>query len=158
MKMNNIQIKNLNILDTKTDVIAHIVNCWHVMGAGVALALRNKWPEVFEADLDTMKGDENKLGKFSIACIPMIEEDRDLFILNNYAQYNYGTEKRQLNYEFLYQCLEKNLNFLKNNNLRSISYPYGMGCGLAGGNWEIVYKMIEEIYKNSDIQVIICKI
>lgn len=34
--------KDGNLLDAKTDVIAHQVNCQGVMGAGIALQIKNK--------------------------------------------------------------------------------------------------------------------
>ena len=36
-----------NLLNTQLQFIAHQVNCQGVMGAGVAKALRNKYPELY---------------------------------------------------------------------------------------------------------------
>ena len=44
------EIKNINgdILDSKTRLICHQVNCWGKMGSGVALGIAKKWPHVKE--------------------------------------------------------------------------------------------------------------
>ena len=36
-----------NILDAKADAILHQTNCKGVMGAGLALQIRNKYPDVY---------------------------------------------------------------------------------------------------------------
>jgi len=40
----------------------------------------------------------------------------------------------------------------KKNNL-SIAIPYGIGCGLAGGKWDIVYDIIEEVFNDYDVVI-----
>ena len=35
--------------------------------------------------------------------------------------------------------------------------PYKIGCGLAGGNWNIVEKMIYEVFDNTNVTCFICK-
>jgi O-acetyl-ADP-ribose deacetylase (regulator of RNase III) len=51
-----------DLLDQKTDVIAHQVNCLGVMGAGVALQIKNKWPEVYEGYKNFCHDELNRLG------------------------------------------------------------------------------------------------
>ena len=33
----------------------------------------------------------------------------------------------------------------------SICMPYGIGCGIANGDWNIVYKIIEEVFSDYDV-------
>lgn len=35
----------------------------------------------------------------------------------------------------------------------SIAIPYGIGCGLAGGEWRVVRPMIDEIFQNYDVSI-----
>lgn len=50
--------------------------------------------------------------------------------------------------------MEKCLRYIKlwgsNNNL-SMAIPYGIGCGIANGDWNKVYKIIEEVFSDYDI-------
>ena len=40
-------VNNSNLLDVKSGIICHQVNCIGAMGAGIALQIKNKWPVVF---------------------------------------------------------------------------------------------------------------
>ena len=58
-----------DIDETKRTVVLHGCNCFHTMGAGIALYLRRMIPEVAEVDAGTVYGDKNKLGTCSVANI-----------------------------------------------------------------------------------------
>lgn len=45
-----ITYKKGNLLDATERYIGHGCNCQGIMGSGVALAIKNKWPKVAEAD------------------------------------------------------------------------------------------------------------
>ncbi len=74
-------------LDGRFDVIVHGCNCQCVMRAGIALAIRNTFPEAFAADCATTKSDRKKLGTISVA--PIERNGRSLVIVNAYTQYHW---------------------------------------------------------------------
>lgn len=120
------------------DFCMHGCNCHNTMGAGIALQIAQNFPYAKEADDKTISGDKKKLGKIIIA------EGSPINVINCYTQYNFNRDFRQLNYEALYRCLEQiELNIPKT---KSILIPQ-IGCGLAGGNWNIVKTMIDEVLK-----------
>jgi O-acetyl-ADP-ribose deacetylase (regulator of RNase III) len=51
------------------DVIVHGCNCHCTMGAGIAAAIKKRFPEAYAADCATLKGDRSKLGTISQAQI-----------------------------------------------------------------------------------------
>jgi O-acetyl-ADP-ribose deacetylase (regulator of RNase III) len=53
--------------DGNFDVIIHGCNCFCQMGKGIALTIKNKFPDAYKADLETAKGEKNKLGTYSKA-------------------------------------------------------------------------------------------
>jgi hypothetical protein len=53
--------------DDEFDAIVHGCNCFNAMGKGIALSIKNRWPEVYAADCKTTKGGRNKLGTYSFA-------------------------------------------------------------------------------------------
>ena len=53
---------------------------------------------------------------------------------------------REINYEALYRNLHLMRNRLNNDPDCILGLPHGMGCGLAGGNWEIISAMINAIF------------
>lgn len=136
---------------TKTDcnIIAHGCNCFCVMGAGVAAALKRKWPEVYEADVRTMIGDKNKLGTFTYT----FTKDGKL-IFNLYTQYYYGRDRPHVSYLALQDALEGMRDFIEGQSsiLPRIALPR-IGCGLAGGEWGVVRGIIEEVFTKHVVTV-----
>lgn len=124
--------------------LAHGCNCFCTMGAGVAKAIKDVYPGAYEADKKTKNGDSSKLGRVSFS------KEKDITILNCYTQYGCGTDSRKLNYEALYLCLTKISEVMKNG--ESIIFPK-IGCGLAGGDWNIVLPMIENVLKNFNVTI-----
>ena len=39
----------------------------------------------------------------------------------------------------------------------SVAIPYNIGCGLAGGDWNVVYEIIYKLFKNTDINCVLYK-
>lgn len=143
-----------NLLDAPAEVIAHCCNCFNTMGAGVALAIKNKYPEAYEADCQTTKGDKAKLGTVSLTVVNT-PTNQIKAVANIYGQYGMGGEK-PVNYEAMYNGLV-NLRGRLKPTISAVAFPYKMGCGLAGGDWRIVEKMIEVVFENVTYDVIICK-
>ena len=61
---------------------------------------------------------------------------------------------QKLNFDTDYIAMEKCLRYIKiwaeNNNL-SIAIPYGIGCGIANGDWNEVYKIIEKVFEDYSV-------
>jgi len=128
------------------DVIIHGCNCFHVMGAGVAKQISDTFPEALFFDKLTSKGSREKLGTVSVADIPIghpkfYNKYDNVHIVNAYTQFNYGT-KIQVNYEAVRSCFKTIKELYPNVNCR-IGYPR-IGAGLAGGDWNIISKIIDE--------------
>ena len=121
-----------DICDIKNGIIVHQVNCRHVMGAGVALAIRRKYPKHYS---DFMSKSAT-LGDIVVTKI-----NNSLYIVGMYSQLNYGSKVRQTDYEAMKICLDKIIDFRKAHKL-VVYMPYGIGCGLAGGDWNIVSEII----------------
>ena len=76
--------------------------------------------------------------------------NESLFIINAYSQYNYGTDTVKIDYDALTLCLKKiNHNFRG----KTIGLPL-IGCGLAGGDWNIVKKIIEKELNAVDVIIV----
>lgn len=131
-----------NIFDAfetgEIQILAHCANCQCTMGAGIAKEIKQRYNEAYEADLATGRTGD-KLGTLSFAKIGK------QYIVNLYAQENFGREKRQINYEALATSLDKLCNG-KDKSL-VIGFPFKLGCVNAGGNWQIVKTIIEETMK-----------
>lgn len=120
-----------NILEIKQGIICHQVNCQRKAGAGLALAIRTKWPYWFK--------EFSKYKNPMLGDILMTAVGHDLFVASLYAQENYGTDGRQTDYRALRTCFHK----LRDEQMQ-IYIPFKIGCGLGGGMWIIVSRIIEE--------------
>ena len=52
-----IKIVDGDLLQANIPLIAHQTNCLGVMGAGIAKAIKNKWPDVYTQYKDLCKGE-----------------------------------------------------------------------------------------------------
>ncbi|KKM65512.1 hypothetical protein LCGC14_1490620 [marine sediment metagenome] len=129
-----------NILDIDNGIICHQVNCKGVMGAGLALQIKNKWPEAYDGYMTAYRGKYWCLGEI----LPVLVSD-DLCILHMAAQKEYGREPGKIytNYMALATCMIKANDFAKAVD-RPVYLPYGIGCGLAGAEWKTVSEMIDK--------------
>ncbi|ACV63283.1 Appr-1-p processing domain protein [Desulfofarcimen acetoxidans DSM 771] len=141
----------LNLLISPCVVIAHQVNCKGVMGSGIAKKIREKWPKVY-ADYKM----EHKSGKLVLGylCGTWVKDEQvhggNRYIANLCGQNRYRVllPFPQTNYE----ALEKSLKSLvaQYGKYAPVGMPYGIGCGRAGGRWEIVYNIIEKVFTNCE--------
>ena len=127
----------------KFDVIVHGCNCFHTMGSGIAKQIKEEFPEAYEVDKLTYRGDLNKLGTYS--SVYCQRSGLDFHIVNAYTQYNYGSGK-QVNYDAVrevFKQIKEDFTGLR------IAYP-AIGAGLAGGDWNIISKIIDEELEDED--------
>jgi len=118
------------------DIVIHGCNCFNTMGKGIAKQIKEKFPEAYQSDLKTLKGDRNKLGNYSFYSYD------NFYIINAYTQYFYHGVEVLVEYKALESVFKKLKKDFGNKKLR-FAYPK-IGCGLAGGNWEIVSKIIDK--------------
>ena len=130
-------------------IFCHQVNCQGVMGSGVAKQIRSKYPEVYR-EFKQIK--EPILGFI----LPVFTKDGRICI-NMFAQDGYVKDKRYTDYDAFKECLE-HISFFMNirsKNKPSIAFPYGIGCGLAGGDWYIILGMLKDFSEKIKQDVII---
>lgn len=131
-----------NLLDSNVNYICHQVNCQKVMDAGIAKQIADRWLQVKEE----YQSNNATLGNISMTLVGERQA-----VINMYAQYNYGTDKRYTDYEAFYSCLEKIHDTTKDTSI--IGFPYGIGCGLGGGDWDIIEKMIEKVLFDREVYI-----
>lgn len=137
--MNVVHGDLLSLMEDGTfDVMIHGCNCFNTMGGGIAGQISKRWPMVSAVDILTESGDINKLGQIQI--VPQRRNDgTDFYVVNAYTQYEYGTDKMNVDYEAIVMAFRKVAkSFLPGT---QIAYPR-IGCGLAGGDWDVVKEII----------------
>jgi len=129
------------------DVICHGANCFCSMEAGLALQIKRAFPDAYTADCETISGDTHKFGHFSSADIK--RPDGSVFVVVNlYTQYPPG---RAVDYPAISSAL---LDVKAEYAGKRIGIPQ-IGCGIAGGSWEIVEKIADHALSGEDVTVVI---
>jgi O-acetyl-ADP-ribose deacetylase (regulator of RNase III) len=132
-------------------IICHQVNCMGVMGAGLALHIRRKWPRVF-VDYKNALEDE----RVDIGSCQFVQVSQDTTVANLFGQANVNSGKQrdcQTNYDALEDAIEDAYEYAERTN-QQLYIPYMMGCGLAGGDWDIVLDIIDQFAPKA----IICRL
>lgn len=143
-----IKFVNGSVLDATEDIILHQVNCQNVMGAGVAKALYTRWPVVKETYHTFCR---NAHTEHILGSCQVVQVEANKYVANIFGQLNYGrnggryTSYEALNAAFYY--------LVCNYSDHSIAIPHGLGCGLAGGDWEIVYKLIKKHFAHMEVTI-----
>ena len=154
-------IKNIkcDILQSNADIICHQVNCQGVMGAGLAKQIKNKYPIVFKHYKNLVDDFDGKRSLMMGFILPVYASIPKPIIINCFAQYSFGTDRRQTDYAALKNCLISIIEYAKSfEKTPMIAFPYGMGCGLAGGDWKVVEPMINETFADYDGEILICEL
>lgn len=144
--------------------IAHSCNCQNIMGGGIALQIRERYPEAYAADTKMHEAGEVSLGDFSFT---RIKKSPHNFIYNLYTQFNIGRKTRQVDYEAFHRAIT-NLHMeivreraacavLSEDTEMPVGFPYKMSCSLAGGNWDIIYAMLNDVFGDSSVKAYIVK-
>jgi O-acetyl-ADP-ribose deacetylase (regulator of RNase III) len=133
----------------KFQVMAHGCNCFNTMGAGIAKTVRAQFPEAWEADQKTVKGDINKLGNYTYADYRWNNQFA-FRVINAYTQFGHNPLDKPFDYEAFTLCMRK-INF--NHKGMTIGLPL-IGAGLAGGNWGRIQDIIEAELKDMDVTIV----
>ena len=129
-----------DLLQANADLIVHQVNCQGVMGAGVARQIREQFPKTYETYKEFCKPYVGKTHKLLGQCLYVEEEP--FIICNAFGQDFYYRNSVQTQYDKLEQCF---YDIAEKYHGKSIALPWKIGCGLAGGDWNVVYEMIFNI-------------
>jgi O-acetyl-ADP-ribose deacetylase (regulator of RNase III) len=132
-------------------VIAQVVNDktprW---GAGFARALAAKWPFVQKDFVDW--SDEHKQD-FRLGHTHLSVVDKSLSVFHMIAQKGYGTNKPGIRYSALENCLHQLAEHASQT--KSSVHAPRIGCGEAGGRWEIVSELIDIALCSAGVPVVI---
>ncbi|MEJ2612624.1 MAG: macro domain-containing protein [Candidatus Thiodiazotropha sp.] len=126
------------------DVIIHGCNCQCQMGKGIALSVKNEFPQAYKADCDTEKGAKEKLGDYS--CANVSYNGNEFTIVNAYTQFHWRGKGVKADYEAIKKVMTK---IKQKYSGKRIGYPL-IGAGLAGGDWSVISNIINEELAGED--------
>ena len=143
-----------SLLRQCVDIIAHQTNCVGVMGAGVALQIKEQLLTKNEYDKYVSRCREQ--GSDLLGKTQLLEAPDGRIIANCFGEDIPTGKGKDTDYDALMHSLIKVRNYARMKNL-TVAVPGLMGCGLAGGNWEIVRDMLYKLFGGSnEPELIIC--
>jgi O-acetyl-ADP-ribose deacetylase (regulator of RNase III) len=151
-----IKVVKGNLLDATEPIIAHQVNCQKKMNSGVAKAIRDKYPVVFNIYQRT----EPRMGLADF--IYMEEKTGGHHFVNMYAQDMYGYDGKQYtNYDAFRQCckgiVEKCRLFENETSTKCcVAMPYKIASDRGGADWDKIMDILLEEF--TDINLTLYKL
>lgn len=148
------------LIACKGGILCHQTNYFGVMGAGIAAAIRTR---LLSRD-DYMQYVDicRKCGRDNLGAVQFLFVSNGTVVANCFSQddklniYPKGKIAPLTDYNAIRMCME----VMKSNAERwnkSVYIPYKYGCGIAGGDWNKVQEIINDVFKDSTIDVYIVK-
>lgn len=131
-------IEKGNIFNSSCEFLVNPVNCVGVMGKGLALEFKNKYPLNFEI---YKKACDN--ASFHIGNLLIVPVDNKFIV--NFPTKKHWRNKSDL--EFIKIGLEELKVAIKDFNIKSIALPK-LGCGLGGLDWNEVFDLIKDFHNS----------
>lgn len=135
------------VFDSPALTIVNPVNCVGVMGKGLALAVRNRYPEVFDKYVIACQSGKMGIGKLQLVKMT------DRWILNFPTKKHWrGTSKL----EFIEAGLKKFVKTYRRRHITSAAFP-PLGCGQGGLKWDEVEPLMRRyLEKLAKIEIFFC--
>jgi O-acetyl-ADP-ribose deacetylase (regulator of RNase III) len=152
--MNAIQYLNGDATSPQVEgnkVVAHICNDLGGWGKGFVLAVSRRWKE---PELDYRQWHRERADNdFGLGAVRFVRVEPHMWIANMIGQRGTksGSEGPPIRYEAVRECLEKLTDFASEKTA-SVHMPR-IGCGLAGGRWELIQPIIESTLASRDVPV-----
>lgn len=141
-----VKLVNGDLLDAKETYIVHQVNCYGMMGKGIALQIKNRYPDIFRRYQDYCN--EHKV-KNLIGRLLLIPTDDGKVICNLFGQERFGYGKQYTDIAALSKAMNSLAKIVPTN--EPIAMPYMIGCGNGGADWNIVHQLIQDIFKKHTV-------
>lgn len=137
-----------NIFDIDADVIVNPVNTVGVMGGGLALQFKNRFPKMFEHYKAKCKDGSLKIGSIDWFCKEVNQNTGNEKYIVNLPTKEHWKDPSKIEY------IEKGIDalielLLKDEYIKTVAIPK-LGCGLGGLDWNDVKKII--IKKFEDVE------
>lgn len=122
--------------------LGHGVNCRGLMGAGIAITFKRRYPEMF--DKYKRFCDAEKLTPGMV--YPYLDDKRNTWIYNMATQNNPGKNAHLM---YVEECAEKVLTHADENSISYVAIPL-IGCGIGGLSWQNVQIILEKAEENHE--------
>lgn len=139
-----------NLLEARVDALVNTVNTVGIMGKGIALMFKDRFPENFSAYEAACKAGDVEVGRMLVQ--PVAELDGPRWIVN-FPTKKHWRQPTQI--EWIESGLADLKRVIRDKGIRSIALP-PLGCGNGGLNWDDVRPRIEAALSDlPDVEVVV---
>lgn len=147
-------------LKSGADILAHQTNCVGVMGAGIAKQIKDQL--ISKEDYNIYRSLCKNLGSDLLGSVQYIkvnakkEEfcETPQIVANVFGENVPSMNQVDTDYDALRDGLQTVHDYALDGGY-SVCVPGLMGCGLAGGDWNIVKGILEDIFEDSEVELTI---
>lgn len=142
-----------DLLASGEKIIGHGVNDAGKMGAGIALAIRKKWPTVYSDYLTSFEIGGLKLGTATLCAV---EDPSTKAVLNIVTQKLSASALPDGEIPVSYDAVSAAFRSIRKRFKPTVTIAIPkIGAGLGGGSWDAIHHIIEDAIKDSPITVIV---
>jgi O-acetyl-ADP-ribose deacetylase (regulator of RNase III) len=132
-------------------IIAHVCNDQGRWGKGFVVAISHRWPEPEQAYREWHRDRDGN--DFGLGAVELIQVEPFIWVANMVGQHGMQGDARTppIRYEAVEACLAKVAG--RAIELKASVHMPRIGCGLAGGKWELIEPLILKTLCEKDIPV-----
>lgn len=148
-----IYFKSGDLLKDPSEALVNTVNCVGVMGKGVALQFKRRWPENYEQYRKVCHEKSLRPGRMNVFKIDRLIGGEEPKYIVNFPTKDHWKAKSKL--EYIEDGLDALADVILKYQIKSIALP-PLGCGNGGLDWGIVRPLIQRKlgkFNNIDINI-----
>lgn len=138
-----------NLLEARAEALVNTVNTVGVMGKGIALMFKERFPENFRRYASACKAGEVQVGRMFVTEVSELDGPR--WIINFPTKQHWRGRSRM---EWIAEGLHDLRRFLVEERVRSIAVP-PLGAGNGGLDWAEVRPLVETILAGLDTEIVV---
>ncbi|MCH9844578.1 MAG: macro domain-containing protein [Alphaproteobacteria bacterium] len=131
---------NKDILETDAEAIINTVNCVGVMGKGLALKFKEKFPENYKIYKKYCEQKKLKTGNVLVTEFGGALSNDHKYLMNFPTKQHWRGKSK---IEYIEQGLDDLILKIKKHNISSVAIP-PLGCGNGGLNWDDVHDLVKK--------------
>lgn len=153
--MEIVEVKKDLLNVPNTYVVCHCISQDGAMGAGVASQICNENKEIREFVKKEIKSKNIKVGYN----VYYKNHQSGKLVVNMITKKNYWDKSYKMKkgeyLSNLKSCLMNLKKYMKNHQISQLAMPK-IGCGLDGCSWSGVRKIIEMVFQNEQVRILVC--
>jgi len=149
-----ISIVEGDMFENPSEVLVNAVNCDGIMGAGLALQFKKRFPENYRQYREHCKKGFLRPGRVFMSNVK--QKTNPQYIID-FPTVDKLYKKSTVTLEHIKDSLQELVELVVMLEIKSISIP-ALGCGIAGFKWDDILPLIVKAFRNKNLSDIDCEV